>query len=49
MFTTSTSARERGWLPEQGEVHETARGVVNATLIGALIWTLVIGAWLFSA
>jgi hypothetical protein len=45
MFTASSSARERICLPGPGEVHETARGVVNATLIGALIWTLVIGAW----
>jgi hypothetical protein len=48
MFTTSTSAREQGWLPKPGDVHETARGVVNATLIGVLIWTLVIGAWLLA-
>jgi hypothetical protein len=48
MFTASRYAREQICLPRPGEVHEAARGVVNSTLIGTLIWTLVIGAWLLT-
>lgn len=48
MFTTSTSARAQGSPCRRCEVHDTALGVVNATLIGALIWTVMIGAWLLT-
>jgi hypothetical protein len=48
MFSTSPVAGEQRSLPKRGELHETARGLVNATLIGALASIVAIGVWVLT-
>jgi hypothetical protein len=40
MSTPSTASQE-----PQIEDHDATRGLINATLMGALIWTFMVGIW----
>jgi len=43
---SSATSQQEPLIRQRGD-HDAARGVVNATLIGVLLWCMMIGAWLW--